>query len=175
MIDKLAMCAIRVNKIGPALPEPLEQALDVVLGRLDGVVARWAITGSASIVLQGHPMPVHDIDIQTTARGAYEIDRRFTDFVVRPAKYAEADRIRSHFGTYLVDGVRVEVMGGLQTWDGARWLPSRGRMPRVVTVTLASGAPVLAVDLRVELAAYRRLGRTRTADLLERALSAGAG
>jgi hypothetical protein len=59
------------------------------------------------------PVEPRDIDIQTDEAGAYAIARLFSECVTRPIAFSAADRIRSHFGALLVDGVKVEVMGDI--------------------------------------------------------------
>ena len=86
----------------------------------DGVT--WALTGSTGFVLQGVPVTPRDIDVQTDEAGAYEIERRFAAFILRPVTFSSSERIRSHFGALCINGVPVEVMGGVQkrlpgTWE----------------------------------------------------------
>ena len=83
----------------------------------------WALTGSQAHVLQGVPLDVHDIDVQTDEDGAYRIAQVLKDAVVRPAEWRQAASIRSHFGELRLQGVTIEVMGALQkrlpggSWD----------------------------------------------------------
>jgi len=44
------------------------------------------------MALQGVPIPVHDIDIQTDKDGAYEIERCFAEYVVEPVRYSESQQ-----------------------------------------------------------------------------------
>lgn len=71
----------------------------------------WSVLGSTATYLSGVPIEPNDIDIMTTARGARLIDALLEPFVDRPVSYSATDRYSSHFGTYEVDGVCVEVMG----------------------------------------------------------------
>jgi len=52
----------------------------------------WALTGSLGHALQGVPVEVHDVDIQTDREGAYEIERRFSEFVVRRVRFSSTDK-----------------------------------------------------------------------------------
>jgi hypothetical protein len=72
----------------------------------------WALTGSASFALRGIDFVVNDIDLQTDKLGAYQIEQCFSNHIFQPVTFSSSDRIRSHFGVLLIDGVRVEIMGG---------------------------------------------------------------
>jgi hypothetical protein len=136
--------------------------------RLKGSGVRWVVTGSLGFAVQGVPVAVHDVDIQTDAAGAYEIACRFADEVTRPVTFAQAERIRSHFGALRLFGVTVELMGDIEkrlpdgSWDGPTDLARHRRW-----VSLA-GLRVPVLDLAYEAEAYARLGRMETAQLLRR-------
>jgi len=66
------------------------------------------------MALQGVPVEVHDIDIQTDKDGVYEIERCLAEFVIEPVRYSETERIRSHLGMLEIDGIKVEIMGDIQ-------------------------------------------------------------
>jgi hypothetical protein len=61
----------------PKLDEPHLAALRELHGELSSSPIRWVLTGSAGFALQGVPVAVHDLDVQTDAAGAYEIAQRF--------------------------------------------------------------------------------------------------
>jgi hypothetical protein len=90
---------------------------------LVGSDVNWVVTGSHSSSLQGVPVKVHDIDIQTDNAGAYEIEHCFSEFVVEGATFSTAERIRSHLGVLVIDGTQVEIVGYIQkrredgTWE----------------------------------------------------------
>ena len=65
----------------------------------------WALTGSTSFALQGVEVSARDIDIMTDEQGAYELERRLFRYSVKPVRYSEAERIRSHFGLLHICGV----------------------------------------------------------------------
>jgi len=89
-------------------------ALRKIYARLKDCQANWVITGSLGMALQGMDIEVHDIDIQTDQRGAYEIESRFSEYVVKPVRYSVSERIRSHYGMLELDDIKVEVMGDIQ-------------------------------------------------------------
>lgn len=153
------------------LPDTHVAALRVLVERLAPTDIVWALTGSTSFALQGVPIPVHDIDVQNDATGAYRIAELFADTVLRPVVFSEAERIRSHFGALSIAGVTVELMGGLQKrlpdgrWEEPVDVHTHRRFVRLAELTL----PVL--DLAYEERAYRLLDRVEKADVLRRHLA----
>lgn len=157
----------------PAMvPEAHVAALRVLVERLASTAIVWALTGSASFALQGVAVPVHDIDVQTDAAGAYRIAELFADEVVRPVAFSGTERIQSHFGALSIAGVTVELMGGLQKrlpdgrWEEPVDVRAHRRFVQLADLTL----PVL--NLAYEERAYRTLGRVEKAELLRRYLAA---
>jgi hypothetical protein len=134
--------------------------------RLRGADVVWSLTGSTSFWLQGVPVEPHDIDLQTDMDGAYRIQQRLWEFVVCPVRFSTAATIRSHLGTFSMDGIAVEVMGAIQkrlpdgTWED----PVDPRAHRRFIQLDELWLPVLS--LTYEAAAYRTLGRHDRADLL---------
>ena len=93
-----------------------------IYDRLEGSRMNWVVTGSLVMALQGVPVQVHDIDIQNDRDGAYEIERRFSKYVIKAVNYSISERIRSHFGVLKIDGIKVEIMGDIQKpLDNQNW------------------------------------------------------
>ncbi len=147
-----------------SLPETHASVVRRLVDDLDGVT--WALTGSTSFALQGVPVDPRDVDVQTSAHGAYRVEEQFDDCVVEPVTRSTHDGIRSHLGVLSVEDLRVEVMGGLQKRDpGDEWEPPTDLQAHREYVTLDDRrVPVLS--LAYEAAAYERLGRDRRAALL---------
>ena len=152
---------------GMASPRHFE-VLRKMHARLEQADVNWVVTGSVGFALQGVPVSPGDLDIQTDEAGAYEIERLFSEFVLRKVAFSSTGRIRSHFGALLVDGITVEVMGDIQkkrddgSWDDPVDLD---RHKRVVEV---EGISVPVLFLEYERHAYKRLGRTDKAAMLEK-------
>ena len=131
----------------------------------------WVVTGSLSCALQGLPFEPHDIDIQTDKQGAYEIERRFSSQVSRKVTFSSTERMRSHFGALLIEGIVVEIMGDIQkrledgTWETPVDLRSQRQFIHVAGMTI----PVLS--LAYEAQAYLKLGRLERAEMLREAAS----
>ena len=91
--------------------------------RLKDSNVNWVVTGSLGFALQGVSVEPHDIDIQTDKEGAYEIEHFFSEFIVEPVRFKESERIRSHFGALMIEGVKVEIMGEIQKKINDEWEP----------------------------------------------------
>lgn len=147
------------------LKDAYRDAILTLAARIDDEVS-WALTGSASFALQGVPVEPEDVDVQTTAAGAYAIESAFGDRIVDPVSLSAAERIKSHFGALELNGVRVEIMGAVQKRrpDGT-WEP-----PVAVdanrTVVELDGREIPVLSLQYEAEAYDQLGRDERAALL---------
>jgi hypothetical protein len=143
------------------------EVLRKIVTRLKGNPVNWVVTGSLGMALQGVPVEIHDIDIQTDKDGAYEIERCFTEYVVKSVHYSESVRIRSHFGALEIDGIKVEIMGDVQKrLDDKGWETSVKVESYRLWVELGEmRVPVLS--LAYEYQAYLRLGRTEKAKMLQ--------
>ena len=142
--------------------------LRVIAQRLQDTSINWVVTGSCGFALQGLAVAVHDIDLQTDAAGAYAVERLFADQSTRKVSFSASERIRSHFGALVIDGIQVEIMGDIQkrlgdgTWEAPvdisrykRWVALDGMR-----------IPVLALEYEYE--AYLKLGRIEKAEMLRR-------
>ncbi|WP_048152042.1 nucleotidyltransferase domain-containing protein [Palaeococcus ferrophilus] len=153
-------------------PQKHLEVLRRLYERLSQSDVTWAVTGSLGFALQGVPVEVHDIDIQTDGEGAYEIERLFSEFVVEPVRFKESERIRSHFGALMIDGVKVEIMGEVQKRVNDEWEEPVDvkRYRRFVEV---EGMKIPVLDLEYEYRAYLKLGRMEKAEILRRFLGNG--
>lgn len=139
-------------------------AIETLAGELNDVP--WALTGSASFALQAVPVEPNDVDVQTTAAGAYAIEETFEDRVVDPVSHSATDRVKSHFGAVELHGLRVEIMGAVQKRrpDGTWEAPVEIEPHRTFVELDGRSVPVLS--LTYEADAYERLGRHERAELL---------
>lgn len=150
-------------------------ALRIICSRLDGKGLNWALTGSMSFALQGIPVTVHDIDIQTDRPAAYELERLLSEFSVRPVSLSSTGRIQSHFGELDVNGMKVEIMGDIQkrlpdgTWED----PVDLSLHRQVVEVAGMHVPVLSLEY--EHRAYLLMGRTERAALLAEYIKVSGG
>ena len=137
-------------------------------GKLSEEDVNWAITGSLGLALQSVPAEVHDIDIQTDERGAYKIEFLFSKFVIKKVAFSSAEKIRSHFGALMLDGIKVEIMGNVQKRleDGSWEEPADlNRYKRIVEI---EGMRVPVLSLEYEYQAYVKLGRADKVEMLRK-------
>ena len=136
--------------------------------RLFNTDVNWVVTGSLGFALQGVPVQPNDIDLQTDKAGAYEIERRFSDVVIRKVQFSATERIRSHFGALQIDGIEVEIMGDIQKRgaDGI-WeeIVNPAHYKQIVEI---AGLLVPVLSLEYEYQAYLKFGRTERAKMLRR-------
>lgn len=135
----------------------------------------WVVTGSLGFTLQGVPVEPNDIDIQTDREGAYEIERIFSEFVSKKVKFSSAERIRSHFGELIIDGIKVEIMGDIQKrLEDGNWEEpvNLERYKRFVEV---EGMKIPVLSLEYEYQAYLKLGRIEKAKILKEWLNKNSG
>lgn len=128
----------------------------------------WAVTGSLGMVLHGMQMEIHDIDIQTDKEGAYEIERRLVRHLVKLVHFKASERIRSYFGAFEIDGIKIEVMGDMQhmisdqTWDKPVEIESCREWVDYIDMHV----PVISLEHEAE--AYQKMGRTEKAETISK-------
>jgi hypothetical protein len=133
----------------------------------------WALTGSLGHCLQGVPLEIRDIDVQTDEAGVYQVAECFKEAVIRPVAWRPGEGIRSHFGELCLNGVAVEIMGALQKQlpDGSWEQPVDVSVHRVFVDFQGRQVPVMSIEY--EWRAYEDLGRTERAKLLRRYARSG--
>lgn len=145
----------------------LRKALQFIVGALQTVEQPWAFTGSLGMALQGVDLAIGDVDIQTTRRGAYEIQDCLAPFSVCEVRYVRSATIRSYLGTFRIAGLDVEVMGDVEKrLDDDTWIDSPHLPSRIQFVNFA-GSTFPVLDLHYEKEAYRILGRMDRVAILE--------
>ena len=148
------------------IPKPHLPVLRKLYAKLESEGVNWVLTGSASFALQGIPMEVHDIDVQTDEVGAYRIEELFSRYSTKKVSFSSTDNIRSHFGELYIDGVRVEIMGDIQkqledgNWEETVNLEFHKRFVNVAEMRI----PVLSLEY--EYQAYLKLGRIEKTEIL---------
>jgi hypothetical protein len=144
------------------------EVLHKIYARLNHSNVNWVITGSLGFALQGVPVEVNDIDIQTDKEGAYEIERQFSEFVIRKVTFSSTDKIRSHFGTLMIDGIKVEIMGDIQKrLDDGSW-EDPVNLEKYKKFVEIQGMKIPVLSLEYEYQAYLRLGRIDKAEMLRK-------
>lgn len=91
-------------------PENFEKVIKTLAEKLKG--HKYAIRGTASLLLQGCQMNVDDIDIVCDKKTALLSPSLIGEkYVTEQIKYSESPSFRSYFGKFLIDKVKIEVMG----------------------------------------------------------------
>ncbi len=144
------------------------RALSRLWRGLEDSDVRWMVTASLNLALHGLPVQVHDIDVLTDEAGAYEIERRFAQHSTQAVCLRTSECIRSHFGSLCLEGVTIEIMGDVETYDEVNgWRPTPGSAGNS-EVILLQGMPIPVRTLEAEYAAYLQLGRAEKAELVRR-------
>ena len=148
------------------IPTDLIAVLRLICERLAHADARWAVTGSLGMALQGVRLEIHDIDLQTDADGARRIEASLREFAVSPVRFAVGGIIKSWYGTFRIASTTVELMGDVEKLlsDGT-WEPPPN-LRSIIRVVQVADLQVPVLDLEYEEQAYRKLGRVERADLL---------
>ena len=160
------------------IPKPHLSVLRKLYAKLESEGVNWVLTGSASFALQGIPMEVHDIDVQTDEVGAYRIEELFSRYSMKKVSFSSTDNIRSHFGELYIDGVRVEIMGDIQkrleactersrrdgSWEESVNLEFHKRFVNV------AGMRIPVLSLEYEYQAYLKLGRIEKAEKIKKGM-----
>jgi len=153
------------------IPKPHLSVLRKLYAKLGRESVNWVLTGSVSFVLQGIPIEVHDIDVQTDEAGAYRIEELFSGYSTRKVAFSSTDKIRSHFGELCIDGVKMEIMGNIQKRlkDGIWEEPVNLRLHKHFVDVAEMQIPVLSLEY--EYQAYLKLGRIEKAAKIKEAMN----
>jgi len=144
------------------------KVLQEIVSRLKDSPMNWVVTGSLGMALQGVPIEVHDIDIQTDRDSAYEIERCLAEYVVEPVRYSESERICSHLGVLEIHGVKVEIMGDIQKYLNHGTWEEPVKIERYRCWVEVSGMCMPVLSLEYEYQAYLKLGRNDKAEILRK-------
>lgn len=145
------------------------KVLQRLFGRLNKSSINWVITGSTSLALRDIPVRPKDIDIQTDERGAHEIERIFQEYIEKKVVYLSTDKIRSHFGTLNIDGMKVEIMGDIQKKVDQKWETPLELNQHKETIEF-EGMKLPVLSLKREYLEYSKLGRQETAEMIKKFL-----
>ena len=118
----------------------------------------WVIIGSAAAWLIGADVTVDDIDVLTSQRDAGMLMALWGEHRMPAQTSISDDLFRSLYGRFAFAPLRVEVMGGLDVWDGQAWQPVRVR--EVVPVDMF-GASVNVPARHEQIRLLRQFGREK--------------
>jgi hypothetical protein len=118
----------------------------------------WILSGSFSLVIQGVDVKANDIDIVTDKKCAEQLDQLLSKYRTKALEYSSTSQYRSHYAHYLINGVKIDVMGDFQYMkkDG---LWSDLRHNGITHEIEFKGMNLTLFILEEELKEYEELGR----------------
>lgn len=126
----------------------------------------WGLTGSTSFAIQGLNVEPHDIDIQTDKSSAYILGNLLKKYEIQQVAFCGNDKIKSHFGKFVIDGMEVEIMGDIQKKTNNQWeavIPIQS----LLDYACWNGLQIPVIKLTHEVDAYKKLGRIEKVKLIE--------
>jgi len=150
------------------LLEPkLVDVIEIICKRLRGKDIRWVVDGSLALFFHGVKIPSRpqDIDLNTDEMGAYRINEVLKEYEIRAVKWKKTEHIASHFGVFMINDIRVEVMGDLRIWndDVSHHCDMKYIIKKAKTVNI-KGQLVRLMPLEESLIGYMLLERNRRVD-----------
>ena len=152
------------------LPAQHAQVLTFLIEKIQPVELPWALTGSASLRLQGVDISVNDLDLQTDAQTIYILEKNLAEFMKTPIHVWESEHTLSHHGQAEINGLQVEFLGDMRhrstagVWESAVDIAS----VRIWVNWHELQVPVL--PLSHEVLAYEKMGRMQKAELIRSAI-----
>lgn len=117
----------------------------------------WFLSGSTSLAIQGVDVEAHDIDIVTNIKGSRMLDELLAEFRIESPRLVKSEKIKSYWGIYKINGVKVETIADFQ------YYPKDGAWPDQFYGTITKkykGMILPMLPLEKELIEYENLGRT---------------
>lgn len=125
------------------------------------------MSGSVALAMQSVPLECRDLDLVTTAQAAEEVLHRIGGTVLEEVSFRQRGHIQGEMGRTELDGIDVDVLGGVQNLlpDGTWSAPPRLDMC-VVHVPLGNDMyPVIALPYLQEV--YAAMGRFDKVSLIK--------
>lgn len=152
--------------------EQLESTIEIISKKLSS--ENYAFRGTTSLVLQNLDMHVDDIDILCNAETASRSNLKLAEYLVEKVEYKESIKFRSYFGKFLVNGVKVEVMGDWQIFSEKKgWSKIYNADVNNITYVQIEGTKVPVTKVEMELEVFALMGRWNAYQKIKR-LSEGA-
>jgi hypothetical protein len=150
-------------------PEKFEETILLLADILDGY--QYAFRGTTSLVLQGLTMNVDDIDLLCDKKTALSCNKLLGDYLVEEVSYKEADKFKSYYGRFKINGIEVEVMGEWQLRDtkggwSEPFTASEGEKKEIAVDDQA----VYVTRIETELSLFAKMGRWNAYHKIKRQL-----
>mgnify|MGYP001573404185 CR=1 FL=1 len=132
--------------------------------RLSDSNVPYCFIKSSSLALQGLPVNPNDIDILTTAEGAYNLQRALQPQgnLVREVQYSTDGMFGSYFGRLNIDGIPVEIIGEFTEKHSKGWKSNKKVLEERVFV-YKNGCLIPVSSLQDERESYEELKREKDA------------
>lgn len=113
----------------------LNSALVIIHDLLSPISDNWVIIGTSSLYLIGYPVKPNDVDILAPADEAGLISAALKEYSFKHS-ILPTNKFKSLFNKYLINGVPVEVMCGLEVNTKQGWilLQDQIEQPQIVEV-----------------------------------------
>ncbi len=139
----------------------------ILAERLKGL--RFAIRGTAGLVLQGLEMNVDDIDVLTDKETALACNDLLAEYLIEEVAFKESAKFKSYFGKFEIEGVPVEIMGEWQIKDnkGTWSKPFNAANRQLISI---DDEEVFVNSTKEELTAFAKMGRWTAYQKIKRQL-----
>ena len=131
---------------------------------------KWAFTGSFNHSLHGIDILPNDIDIITTELGLSKISTLLSQFCIQEAIYKESYYIRSFFGMFEIQDIRIEVMAELENKIKGVWLKHEKWEDNIIWIDNNTHYKIPCLTLNYELEIYQQLGFVERSNMIKRRL-----
>ncbi len=146
------------------LSEKIVSALGVLLEKFSGQNINWAVVGSTNLALQGFTqITPDDIDILTDMEGAFLMNELLAEYCQEPVKYVETEKFKSYRGLFKIEGVKVEVLGDIQSRTAGEDLWTATARLTFKKFVECRGLQIPVVSLEQEYIAYLKMGEMKKA------------
>ena len=119
--------------------EPIDSALATIHKSLAPLNIPWMIIGTTSLYLLGFDVDPKDIDISCSKENAAIVEEVLQPYKFDFINYPDA-KFRSRFSKYLINGIMVELMGGLEINLEPGWVQLEDYIQTPITIEHNGGS-----------------------------------
>lgn len=139
-------------------PAQFEKVIIFLAETLSG--KRYAIRGTASLVLQGLDMNVDDVDVLCDGETALFCNDVLKDYLIEDVVFQESPKFKSYFGKFKIRGVQVEIMGNWQIKDTkGNWSESFAARDSERKEIILEAQRIYVTTIEMELQMFAKMGR----------------
>jgi len=145
----------------------ITDALITIHQLLNEFTKPWLIIGTASLYLQGFTVKPKDVDILCSTDDASFISEFLSPYKKHQEKNISRDKFRSAFSRYEINGIVVEVMGGLEVnTETSGWVKLLDQI-KCVEEVLFNGLTFKVPSKIDQVTIYQLFGRLKDQQTLE--------